>query len=89
MAMKGFAAALGPSGITCNAVAPGIILTDMGRAHWEDPSNAAYIKTRVPMGRIGTPRDVGRACVFLASSEAEYISGISLHVDGGYQTQSP
>lgn len=86
MAMRGFAAALGPHGITCNAVAPGMILTDMTRHHWEKPGPAKHIKQRVPMGRIGTPTDIGHAAVFLASPEAEYISGISLVVDGGHQT---
>ena len=85
MAMKGFATALGKHRITCNAVAPGMILTDMTRHHWEKPGPAEFIKTRVPMGRIGVPRDIGHAVVFLASPEAEYISGITLTVDGGHQ----
>jgi len=85
MAMRGFATALGPHGITCNAIAPGMILTDMTRHHWEKPGPAKAIKKRVPVGRIGTPRDIGHAAVFLASPEAEYISGITLTVDGGHQ----
>jgi L-rhamnose 1-dehydrogenase len=85
MMMRGFATALGPHGITCNAVAPGMILTDMTRHHWEQPGPAAFIRERVPVGRIGTPRDVGHAVVFLASTEAEYISGVTLTVDGGHQ----
>ncbi|MBL8994107.1 MAG: SDR family oxidoreductase, partial [Spirochaetia bacterium] len=40
---------------------------------------------RVPVGRIGTPVDIGNAVVFLASKEAEYISGITIRVDGGHQ----
>lgn len=85
MAMRGFATALGPHGITCNAIAPGMILTDMTRHHWEKPEPAAFIKKRVPVGRIGTPKDIGNAAVFLASPEAEYISGVTLTVDGGHQ----
>ena len=85
MTMRGFATALGQYRITCNAVAPGMILTDMTRHHWEQPEPAAFIKTRVPMGRIGTPEDVGHAVVFLASPEAEYISGVTITVDGGHQ----
>lgn len=85
MTMVGFATALGKHGITCNAVAPGMILTDMTRHHWEKPEPAEFIKTRVPMARIGTPEDIGKAVVFLASEEAEYISGVSLRVDGGHQ----
>jgi L-rhamnose 1-dehydrogenase len=85
MAMRGFATALGKYGITCNAVAPGMILTDMTRHYWEQPGPAEFIKQRVPVGRIGTPVDIGRAVVFLASPEAEYISGVTLTVDGGHQ----
>lgn len=85
MAMRGFATALGIHRITCNAVAPGMILTDMTRHHWEKPEPAKFIKERVPMGRIGVPEDIGNAVVFLASPEAEYISGVTLTVDGGHQ----
>ncbi len=84
MQMKSWCLALGKYGITCNAVAPGIILTDMGRDHWERPENAARIKGRVPVGRIGSPEDIGSAVFFLASEEARYISGTSITVDGGY-----
>jgi NAD(P)-dependent dehydrogenase (short-subunit alcohol dehydrogenase family) len=83
--MVGFATALGKHGITCNAVAPGMILTDMTRHHWEKPEPAAFIKTRVPVGRIGTPEDIGNAVVFLASEGAAYVSGVTLRVDGGHQ----
>lgn len=85
MTMVGFATALGRHGITCNAIAPGMILTDMTRHHWEQPGPAQEIKVRVPVGRIGTPTDIGNAAVFLASREAEYISGVTLRVDGGHQ----
>jgi len=85
MTMRGFATALGKHRITCNAVAPGMILTDMTRYHWEKPGPAKSIKERVPMGRIGMPEDIGHAVVFLASPEAEYISGTTLTVDGGHQ----
>lgn len=85
MTMVGFATALGKHGITCNAVAPGMILTDMTRFHWEQPGPAEHIKARVPVGRIGTPTDIGHAVVFLASPEASYISGITVRVDGGHQ----
>jgi NAD(P)-dependent dehydrogenase (short-subunit alcohol dehydrogenase family) len=83
--MFGFATALGKYGITCNAVAPGMILTPMTEHHWLQPGPAEMIKTRVPVGRIGTPEDIGHAVVFLASPEAEYINGITLRVDGGHQ----
>jgi len=85
MAMRGFATALGPHGITCNAVAPGMILTDMTRHHWEKPDRQEFIRKRVPVGRIGSPEDIGNAVVFLASPQAAYISGVTLVVDGGHQ----
>lgn len=85
MLMKGFAIALGPHGITCNAVAPGMILTDMTRHHWEKPGPAEFIKQRVPVGRIGTPEDIGNAVALLCSDEANYINGVGLIVDGGHQ----
>ena len=85
MLMVGFATRLGRHGITCNAIAPGMILTDMTRHHWERRGPAKEIKRRVPVGRIGTPEDIGHAAVFLASKEAEYINGITLRVDGGHQ----
>jgi len=85
MLMKTFAIALGPHGITCNAVAPGMILTDMTRFHWEQPGPAAAIKQRVPVGRIGTPEDIGNAVALLCSDEAAYINGVGVIVDGGHQ----
>jgi NAD(P)-dependent dehydrogenase (short-subunit alcohol dehydrogenase family) len=86
MTMKGFAAALGQHGITCNAVAPGMMLTPMTEHYWGQPGPAEHIKKRVPVGRIGVPQDIGRAVVFLASPEAAYISGTTLRVDGGFET---
>jgi NAD(P)-dependent dehydrogenase (short-subunit alcohol dehydrogenase family) len=85
MLMKTFAIALGPRGITCNAVAPGMILTDMTRFHWEKPENTELIKQRVPVGRIGTPEDIGNAVALLCAEEAAYINGIGIIVDGGHQ----
>ncbi len=85
MTMVGFATALGRHGITCNAVAPGMILTDMSKHHWAVPENLAALQNRVPVGRVGTPEDIGHAVVFLASEGAAYVSGISLRVDGGHQ----
>jgi L-rhamnose 1-dehydrogenase len=85
MLMVGFATALGKHDITSNAVAPGMILTDLTRWHWEQPGPAEEIRKRVPVGRIGTPIDVGHAVVFLASEQASYINGVSLRVDGGHQ----
>lgn len=86
MLMKGFAIALGPKGITCNAVAPGMIVTDMTRQHWDKPENIEFAKGRIPSGRLGTPEDIGNAVALLCSEQADYINGVGLIVDGGHQT---
>ena len=67
--------------ITVNAVAPGFIDTDMTRGLNEEQRNA--IIQQVPMGRLGTPEDVAAAVAFLASAAAAYITGVTLHVNGG------
>jgi len=67
--------------ITVNAVAPGFIDTDMTRGLNEEQRNA--IIQQVPMGRLGTPEDVAAAVGFLASGAAAYITGVTLHVNGG------
>ena len=71
-----------PHGITVNGVEPGNILTDGMKAH----RSAAFIKSMedgVPLGRLGTPRDVANAFLFLASDDAAYITGTTIVVDGG------
>lgn len=71
---------LAPSGIRVNAVAPGITKTDMVSALPEEMIQP-LIKT-IPLGRIGEPRDIANAFLFLASDMASYISGVVLSVDG-------
>ncbi|HVB11333.1 MAG TPA: 3-oxoacyl-[acyl-carrier-protein] reductase [Bacillota bacterium] len=68
-------------GITCNAVAPGWVETDMTAGL--DERMVAGIRERVPLGRLGTPADVAEAVLFLASPGAAYITGQVLAVDGG------
>jgi 3-oxoacyl-[acyl-carrier protein] reductase len=72
---------LGSRGITCNAVAPGFIETDMTDALTEEFK--AHVVKNAPVGRLGTPADISSAVLFLASKEAEYITGQTLTVDGG------
>ena len=68
-------------GITVNAIAPGFIDTEMtGRI---DEKRRQELMSRIPVGYLGTPRDVAEAVAFLASEEARYITGHVLHVDGG------
>ena len=85
MLMVGASIKLARYGITCNAVAPGMIVTPMTEHHWSVPENAAQARERIPCSRLGTPEDIGKAVVFLASPEAEYVNGITLRVDGGHQ----
>jgi len=68
-------------GITANAVAPGFIDTEMTQRLQEDWKQ--QLKSRIPLGYLGTPRDVAEAVAFLASEEARYITGQVLNVDGG------
>ncbi len=78
---KSVAQEVAARGITCNAVAPGVVDTPMFRALPED-TQREWI-SRIPVGRAGMPEDVAEAVAFLASPAAEYITGQVLHVNGG------
>jgi 3-oxoacyl-[acyl-carrier protein] reductase len=78
---KSLAQEVGGRNITVNCVAPGFIDTDMTRA-LTDAQRAALLG-RIPLGRLGTPDDVAHAVAFLASPRAAYITGATLHVNGG------
>jgi 3-oxoacyl-[acyl-carrier protein] reductase len=73
---------LGPDGITCNAVAPHAIMTDLMR-HW-DAEKRRTSAEQIPVRRLGTARDVSRLMLFLASEEAGYITGETVNINGGY-----
>ena len=75
-----FANELAPA-VRVNAIAPGLVKTDMARALWEP--NEAALGTRTPLGRIGEPQDIANAALFLASDLASWITGQTLVVDGG------
>jgi 3-oxoacyl-[acyl-carrier protein] reductase len=80
--IKSAALEFSPYNITVNGVEPGNILTEGVQQH----RSAAFIKTMeeaIPLGRLGTPRDVAQAVLFLASDEAAYITGTTIVVDGG------
>ena len=74
----------GPHGIRSNAVHPGMILTPMSQAFYDQPGVTERRSQAVPAGRIGAPEDIAQAVVFLASDRSAYISGQSLTVDGGF-----
>ncbi|MDR1487668.1 MAG: 3-oxoacyl-[acyl-carrier-protein] reductase [Deltaproteobacteria bacterium] len=78
---KSLALELAPRGITVNCVAPGFIDTDMTSVLDEKIKTA--LESRIPLGRIGSPQDVAEAAAFLASPAAAYITGQTIHVNGG------
>jgi NAD(P)-dependent dehydrogenase (short-subunit alcohol dehydrogenase family) len=76
---------LGPHGVTVNAIAPSLTLSERIRPHWERRSaegQAAEIK-RTPLGRVATPDDQARVICFLASSDADFVTGVTIDVTGG------
>jgi 3-oxoacyl-[acyl-carrier protein] reductase len=83
-ATKSIARELASRGVTVNAVAPGLIETDM-TASLSAEQHEAFVKF-VPVGRMGSPREVGAACVYLASEEAAYVTGHVLRINGGMYT---
>ena len=78
---KSMARELGSRGITVNTVAPGFIDTDMTRELSDEQREA--LTGQIPLGRLGQPEDIAHAVAFLASDEAGYITGETLHVNGG------
>ncbi|MBR3510505.1 MAG: 3-oxoacyl-[Alphaproteobacteria bacterium] len=78
---KSIAAEVASRGITANAIAPGFIQTPMTDVLSEDLKKT-YL-SQIPAGRFGEPTDVANVCVFLASDEASYINGQTIHVNGG------
>jgi 3-oxoacyl-[acyl-carrier protein] reductase len=78
---RALAREIGSRNITVNCVAPGFIDTDMTKGLPEEQQNA--LKTQIPLGRLGSPEDIAHAVAFLASPQAGYITGTTLHVNGG------
>lgn len=79
---KALAKEVGPSGITVNCIAPGVIATDMNKRLTKEDLTALADET--PLCRIGTPEDVAKAVLYLASEGADFITGQVLGVDGGF-----
>ena len=78
---------LGPRGININAIGPGVIETDMTTKILADEKMKIGMLARIPKKRFGKPEDIGVTAVFLASDEAEYITGSIIYVDGGWLSQ--
>jgi glucose 1-dehydrogenase len=83
MLMKTLAQEVAPERIRVNSIAPGAIRTPINTAAWNTPEAYDALMTLVPYKRIGETDDVGHAAVWLASDAADYVTGISLYIDGG------
>jgi len=77
-----------PLGVRVNAVAPGPIDTPMAAERLADPDQVAWLTGRVPLGRVGEAPEVASLVAFLLSSDASYISGETIHVDGGWSVNA-
>ena len=74
---------LAARGIRVNAIGPGTILTDMGRAILADAEQTRKVMSRTPLGRCGEPEEVAAIALFLASDQSSYITGQTIYADGG------
>ncbi|UFW47385.1 MULTISPECIES: SDR family NAD(P)-dependent oxidoreductase [Bradyrhizobium] len=75
---------LAPDGIRVNAVAPGIIATEMSESTRDNPTRLSGLMARTPTKRVGQPDEIAGPVIFLASAMASYVNGVILPVDGGY-----
>jgi NAD(P)-dependent dehydrogenase (short-subunit alcohol dehydrogenase family) len=73
-----------PSGTRVNGVAPGYFRTELTASLLDDPERAAWVHSRIPMGRLGTADDLSGAVIFLLSDAAAYLTGQMVTVDGGW-----
>jgi len=82
---KKVAIEVGPYGITCNAIAPGLTLTDRMKRRWEvaTEEHKKRVLNSIPLGRLSSAEDQANAIAFLASDDANYITGITIDVNGG------
>lgn len=87
MLTRALARELAPYRVRVNAIAAGAVRTGDRRVTWDTPGAEAATLDRIPYGRIGEPEDVGRAAVWLASDDSDYVTGATLYVDGGMSLQ--
>ncbi len=83
MLTRSLAQEVAADGIRVNAIAPGAIRTPINKEAWDSDAALEKLLRLIPYGRIGEPEDVARAAVWLASDEADYVTGTTLVVDGG------
>jgi glucose 1-dehydrogenase len=91
MLTRTLAIELAPLGVTLNSIAPGAFVTPINTALLHDKEKLAAVLQKIPLGRLGQPEDVAGLAAFLASAEADYITGTTYTIDGGltwnYQEQ--
>ena len=80
---KNLAREYGQHNVRINSIAPGLVRTDFAKALWEDPDNLKHSTASAAMGRIGEPREIAGAAVFLASDASSFMTGQTIVVDGG------
>jgi glucose 1-dehydrogenase len=83
MLMKSIAQEYAPQRIRINSICPGAVRTPINRPAWSTPQAYSALLTLIPYKRIGEPEDIARTVVWLASDQADYVTGASLFVDGG------
>ena len=81
--MKSLAQEVAPHRIRVNSIGPGAIKTPINRSAWETPEAERELLKLIPYARVGETEDIGRAAVWLASDESDYVTGTTLFVDGG------
>jgi NAD(P)-dependent dehydrogenase (short-subunit alcohol dehydrogenase family) len=81
--VKNLAREFGPSNVRINAIAPGLVKTDFAKALWENPENLKASTSNACLGRIGEPREIAGAAVFLGSGASRFMTGQTIVVDGG------
>jgi NAD(P)-dependent dehydrogenase (short-subunit alcohol dehydrogenase family) len=81
--VRNYAVEIGDHNVRINAIAPGLVRTDFARALWENPEAEKRDNAATPLRRLGEPRDIAGAAVFLASDAGAYVTGQTIVVDGG------
>jgi NAD(P)-dependent dehydrogenase (short-subunit alcohol dehydrogenase family) len=81
--VRNLAAEFGPKGVRVNAIAPGLVRTDFARALWENPEILKRVTSVAALKRIGEPKELAGAAIFLASDASSFVTGQTLVVDGG------